>query len=557
MVSVLGAFSILLVPRLLASAYATIQDCDEVYNFWEAAHYLSHGNAFQTWEYSPEYGIRSWAYVGLHCLIGLLAQLFGLSKLQEWYFIRGALSVICALCEATFCASVSRNVDQRVGKYLLYILTGSAGMFNASAAFLPSSFSMYTVMLGLATALERPSLSRPVWGLFWFALGGLLGWPFSLAMGTVFYLDVLVRALLPPNGPKISAVVQGGLLAICVLAILVGIDTMAYRKLQLVPFNIVLYNVLSADENHGPDIFGTEPWWFYVVNLILNFNVVYVLAMLSAPLWCLHRLFSSSRQSIGVALNAIVPFYIWYAIFTGQPHKEERFFFVAYPALCLNGAVALNVVAGFASKLRVPRSLVAGSVLLGAAGLSLLRVMAIITSFSAPLHVYEPLQHLANATVIVPMTLCMGKEWHRFPSSYFLPDGVRPEFIKSAFMGLLPGHFYEEAADGSEGWRPGTWMIPQGMNDVNQEEMSRYVPLDQCTYLVDSDFPARYEDAEKGEDPLEPRYSKDEETWEKVACESFLDAERSGPLGRVAYMPLKRYDQRVWGEYCLLKRKTL
>lgn len=31
-------------------------------------HYLLHGTGFQTWEYSPAYGIRSYAYILLHSL---------------------------------------------------------------------------------------------------------------------------------------------------------------------------------------------------------------------------------------------------------------------------------------------------------------------------------------------------------------------------------------------------------------------------------------------------------------------------------------------------------
>lgn len=45
--------------------------------------------------------------------------------------------------------------------------------------------------------------------------------------------------------------------------------------------NIVLYNVLGGP---GPDLYGTEPWSFYVKNLLLNFNVAAVLAIFGLPL---------------------------------------------------------------------------------------------------------------------------------------------------------------------------------------------------------------------------------------------------------------------------------
>jgi alpha-1,2-mannosyltransferase len=70
--------------------------------------------------------------------------------------------------------------------------------------------------------------------------------------------------------------------------------------------------------------------------------------------------------------------------------------------------------------------------------------------------------------------LCLAKEWYRYPSSYFLPNGVRAKFLKSAFDGLLPGEFPE-----SKDWtRPGTWMVPRGMNDENIGDPLKYVCRD-------------------------------------------------------------------------------
>lgn len=39
-----------------------------VFNFWEPLHYLDRGYGFQTWETSPVYAIRSWAYILFHML---------------------------------------------------------------------------------------------------------------------------------------------------------------------------------------------------------------------------------------------------------------------------------------------------------------------------------------------------------------------------------------------------------------------------------------------------------------------------------------------------------
>lgn len=71
----LFAFYCFFIPALLAAVWAPILDCDETYNYWEPTHYLRHGYGLQTWEYSPEYAIRSWSYVCLHAIVGRLAVL--------------------------------------------------------------------------------------------------------------------------------------------------------------------------------------------------------------------------------------------------------------------------------------------------------------------------------------------------------------------------------------------------------------------------------------------------------------------------------------------------
>jgi len=75
-------------------------------------------------------------------------------------------------------------------------------------------------------------------------------------------------------------------------------DSIAYRRLQTVPLNIVLYNVFSGP-GRGPNIFGTEPWSYYAFNLILLFNIAAVAAFASLPL-AVQRI---SRKSLMMILD--------------------------------------------------------------------------------------------------------------------------------------------------------------------------------------------------------------------------------------------------------------
>jgi alpha-1,2-mannosyltransferase len=54
-----------------------------VYNYWEPLHFLTLGRGFQTWEYSPLYALRSWAYIVLHMVpTNILANIFTYDKVN-------------------------------------------------------------------------------------------------------------------------------------------------------------------------------------------------------------------------------------------------------------------------------------------------------------------------------------------------------------------------------------------------------------------------------------------------------------------------------------------
>jgi alpha-1,2-mannosyltransferase len=327
-----------------------------------------------------------------------------------------------------------------------------------------------------------------------------------------------------------------------------------------VPWNIVAYNVFGA-ASKGPDIFGTEPWHYYIRNLVLNFGIWFPLSMISIPLVLLQKLLGGQPASHASSLRLLTylsPVYLWLAIFTVQPHKEERFMFPIYPLIALNAAVSLHVllqIAGHIGKYQPFKHLSANiklTVILGflvaALVFSALRTVSLSTGYTAPLRIYEPLNQIA----FPGDTVCLGKEWYRFPSSYFLPDGVQAKFIKSEFSGLLPGEFFSTNEFGA--WA-GTWLTPKGMNDENKEDPGKYIDISNCDFLVDTFFLS----SEPTE--LEPDHILDTAIWKHISCEPFLDSSATGILGRLFWLPdsslLPSTFQRKWGDYCLLQRRNL
>jgi alpha-1,2-mannosyltransferase len=503
----IGAFYFFLGANLLAAMFAPIQDCDETFNYWEPTHYLSHGYGLQTWEYSPDYAIRSWAYIAFHAVIASFRRLLPFpTKTGEFYFVRYALAFICAICETQLFRVINGTLNPRIALFFLMAMIFSPGMFHASAAFLPSSFAMYTTMLGMAAFMNWRGGLKTAQGIFWFAVGGVLGWPFAVALAAPYLFEELIFACMSSKEAFIDAIMRslrgtvGGLLVVVghltslinlkltfmEKALETFVSSFFYRKLELVPLNIVLYNVFSGP-GRGPDIYGTEPWHFYMRNLLLNFNIWFILAVAALPLFIIQKLFSTTGGSSQTGLRTIIfmsPFYLWLAIFSFQPHKEERFMYPAYPALALNSSMGLHIIlATFGNPDpktlmgKIPaklKFLIVSIVVLGSIDVGLVRIYGIFTGYSAPLKIYEPLQLRGVGSLGSPGdSVCFGKDWYRFPTSYFLPNGMKAKFVKSEFDGLLPGQFAESKT--GFGFWPGTWLVPSGMNDLNQEDMSKYV----------------------------------------------------------------------------------
>lgn len=171
-----------LLVNALAAAFAPIQDCDEVFNYWEPTHYLNRGSGLQTWEYSPEYSIRSWLYIVIHAIIGKFGSIFSSRPSFEFYFIRLALAAVCAACETRLFSAICKTFNPRVGIIFGIVMVFSPGMSHASVAYLPSSFSMYTTMLGMAAFMDWRGGLKTAVGMMWFGIGAIAGWPFSGAL---------------------------------------------------------------------------------------------------------------------------------------------------------------------------------------------------------------------------------------------------------------------------------------------------------------------------------------------------------------------------------------
>lgn len=498
----------------------------------------------------PVYALRSYFYLLLHYVVvqltafgstlGLLAD----QKLLLFYGLRAALALLSAYAEALFYQSTSKRFGRRTARYLLWILLFNAGVFHASTAFLPSTFTMVLVMLFASAWMDK----NHYLALFWGVVAVLCGWPYVGVLFIPFAVETLYTRGL------IKSILVGAGIGGAVLAVELIVNFHYYQRWVLPAWNIAVYNVLSNETDST--LYGTEPLSYYLLNLALNFNVV---ALLAAPAVLFVFALPSHYETGKLQLVAyLLPMYVWVAIMFTQAHKEERFLSPVYPLFCLAAAITLSAVVyrigRFFSHARAVGNGLTQLIVVGILGvyslLSASRVVSNVVNFSAPLRVYQhlyanvlPNPHAAmlldapNAATPT-VNLCLVKEWYRFPTSFFIPsNSTKVQFVKSSFSGLLPKPFEEH--------ENGTSIIPGAMNDQNREEPSRYVPIESCDYVVDLNLPGQQE----------TKFWEEPATWELVHSEPFLDAERSKSPYRSFYIPMLTPQYVKYADYAIYKRK--
>lgn len=185
-----AAFKLLMSARLCAAFWSSISDCDETFNYWEPTHFLFFGKGHQTWEYDPAFALRSYLYLLAHGLPGYIYNLmFEPNRMYILYLIRCLFALASSLCEVYFYQGVAREIGVNVGRLTLGFLVLSAGMFISSTAFLPSTTSMFLLMLSHGAWFNQSYALA----IFSTALSAFLSWPFAALLGVPIAIDVLLR----------------------------------------------------------------------------------------------------------------------------------------------------------------------------------------------------------------------------------------------------------------------------------------------------------------------------------------------------------------------------
>eukprot|EP01084_Bolivina_argentea_P094368 169646_1 len=581
---------ILFIIRLTSALFNPISDCDETYNYWEPTSFLLTKYGFQTWEYAPQYALRSYSYLLPQYFIGSLLTSLN-NQILIFYGIRIFLCIICLLCELYFVKSLTEWFGHKTVFITFLFMTFSSGMFNCCAAYLPQQFVLCMILLSFGSFFRH----YRILAILFMGIAVIFGWPFIGLLAIPMAIDCIIYLGLTVFIIYIS--VFGSIL--CGLCI--GIDYIYYNKLVLAPLNIFLYNLSVTGPNvsdyksdddmddmelEGQNLYGVDDWTFYVKNLLFNWNIVFILAIFApiASNLLILLFFNKKKKSknrgrrargigcckgfmnlfkmgsdnnsaiVGRLMHCMLPLWIWYLFFTYMPHKEERFMFVIYPFIALNAALTLtqfrlckidengkiftfNVTKciGFIRFIVVNINFAVTMIFIG---LSVSRSVGQVVYYRAPLNIWYKSGEYIRLNDIGGdrANICVGMEWYRIPSSLFISDVANIKWIESGFDGELPIEF------------EGTDFVNKPFNDKNKMEKSRFVINVEgvCDYIIDL--------WESNKVIKEYDVSK----YKVIEKVKFLDREAtSSGIFRSLYIPYWSNKNVVYANYVFLKRKKV
>lgn len=154
----------------------------------------------QTWEYSSQYAIRTYAFLLPLQIVGEFLRFSGVSQSNMFMIMRNFIGIFSSYCEACLVFQVDTAFKGNIGTYSFFFIVFSAGIFFTSTSFLPSSICSSLLLLSVSSWLDGKRYMTILWGcvaVLW------SGWPFVGVLFLPLGVDMLLEAV--RWHPRISA----------------------------------------------------------------------------------------------------------------------------------------------------------------------------------------------------------------------------------------------------------------------------------------------------------------------------------------------------------------
>lgn len=190
----------------------------------------------QTWEYCPEYAIRTYAFILPFLPITSLWNYLRMDKITLFYAIKNILGLFFAISCRSFLRSIRKIFGSHIEGLTFLLLLTSPGIFFSSTSYLPSAVCSSLIMFSFACWLQDNFKSSIFFGcvaVLW------SGWPFVgvifLPIGLEMLYSTYSKHIMKPFMTRINAVLQfiiSGLFLVFVTGFgALAIDSYMYGKL--------------------------------------------------------------------------------------------------------------------------------------------------------------------------------------------------------------------------------------------------------------------------------------------------------------------------------------
>ncbi|CAL2032924.1 unnamed protein product [Caenorhabditis brenneri] len=480
----------LLAVRLASAIFGVISyNNDEVFNNLEPLHMLIHGEGFQTLEYSPTYAKGSyffllpyyfWAYFfASQALFSKIAQLMMVRLLVGGFCLGGEYYAYTVIC---------KRFTISAGRLFLFFSIFSAGMFQESVKLSQSSFGMACLFYFIGTYLS----GKCTRSIALITLSTLAGCPFNV----IFIAPLLCMCCMYGRG--LYFFVVSIFAALYFSGAQITLNSYYYYGKFMFPDK----PNLAVDKIFSPEISSealTQTFWFYVYNIGSNWNIASIFALLSFPLLFLSRKPKETHTPFSILIYWTGFCFLVSLLVSKNVMLTTSF----YPFIAFLAAVACELF--LLRKKRESLNRILYWLLAIYALLSGMRIISLIQGYGAHIEIYksfnkEMFVHQDFDSFNNPIRLCTGKEWHRFPSSFFIPDEAfdglaqsRPIemiFTESNYYGPFPSKFFKLNR---------TVYINDDRTEITRHvepdirffktENSTYDSMDSCDYFIDVDYP--------------------------------------------------------------------
>ena len=127
-----------------------------------------------TWEYSPEFAIRTYAFIIPFVPYCWVLRAMGCSKITLFFGVKLLLGQLYAWAASRFLDAVERLCGREIMSHTMVLMLSSPGVFFSSTAFLPSAVCSSLVMTAVGSWVACNDPYRDLTGYFQAIFSGCL-----------------------------------------------------------------------------------------------------------------------------------------------------------------------------------------------------------------------------------------------------------------------------------------------------------------------------------------------------------------------------------------------